>query len=292
MSERDDTSGRLDEFEAHRALLFGIAYRMLGVVADAEDVLQDARLRWLAVERESVRDVRAYLVTMVSRLSLDLLGSARARREVYVGPWLPEPIATTAPATDADSLSMAFLLLLEKLSPTERAAFLLTEVFDYSHRETAAVLETSEENARQIAARARRAVKGDRSRPVEPEAHDRLLMAFAMACGQGDVGALERLLADDATAHTDSGGKVRAARKVVSGRDHVARFVIGVSKKAAADAVYEVVPINGSAAIRITLGGVVHTVLTLDVDGDRIARVFVVTNPDKLGHATRDPFVS
>jgi RNA polymerase sigma-70 factor (ECF subfamily) len=181
----------LARFEAHRPRLFGIAYRMLGSAADADDVLQEARVRWLAADRAAVRDPRGFLVTMVSRLALDQLGSARARRETYVGPWLPEPIAT-APTADVHDLSLAFLRLLERLSPAERAAFLLAEVFDYSHAEVAAILGKSEAACRQLAARARAAVRDGRPRPVDAAAHARVLATFAATCASGDVAALGR----------------------------------------------------------------------------------------------------
>lgn len=178
--EAEPVPAPLAVFEEHRGLLHGIAYRMLGSAADAEDVLQEARLRWLAVAHAEVASPRALLVTIVSRLCLDQLGSARVRRETYVGEWLPEPVAT-GPDADPDTLSMAFMVLLERLAPAERAAFLLAEVFDYSHAEVAAILGKSEEACRQLAARARRHVKEARPRPVDREAHARTLGAFMAA---------------------------------------------------------------------------------------------------------------
>ncbi|MBK7078453.1 MAG: RNA polymerase sigma factor SigJ [Myxococcales bacterium] len=271
----------LARFEAHRPRLFGIAYRMLGSAADADDVLQEARVRWLAADRAAVRDARGFLVTMVSRLALDQLGSARARREAYVGPWLPEPIAT-APSADLHDLSLAFLRLLERLSPAERAAFLLAEVFDYSHAEVAAILGKSEEACRQLAARARRAVRDGRPRPVDAAAHARVLAAFAATCASGDVAALERLLAADAACVSDGGGRARAARNVVTGANAVARLLIGLARKGAAATTVELGVVNGEPALVVRDAAGLHSVATLDVIDGQIATVCIVRNPDKL----------
>jgi RNA polymerase sigma-70 factor (ECF subfamily) len=275
-------------FEAHRGLLHGIAYRMLGSVADTEDILQEARIRWLAAPHADVDSPRAYLVTIVSRLCLDALGSARARRETYVGEWLPEPIATT-PDSDPgtrESVSMAFLVLLERLSPSERAAFLLADVFDYSFAEVAATLGKTEDACRQLAARGRRHIKDARPRTVDRDAHARVLAAFVNACGSGDVAALERLLAADVVAHTDSGGRARAARNAVLGSDRVARLYVGLTRKGAvADATLELHTLNGLPAIVLREDGVITTVLSVDIGGDgRIQAIFNVRNPDKLSH--------
>ncbi|HVK77778.1 MAG TPA: RNA polymerase sigma-70 factor [Kofleriaceae bacterium] len=275
----------LEGFEAHRALLFGIAYRMLGSAADADDILQEARLRWLAAPWADVHDVRAYLVTIVSRLCLDHLGSARVRREQYVGPWLPEPIAT-APDADPESLSMAFLLLLERLSPAERAAFLLSEVFDYTHAEVAATLGKSEEACRQLAARARRHVREGRARSVDRAEHARVLGAFVVACASGDLAALERLLADDVVVRSDGGGRARAARRPVVGRHRVVRLLVGLTRKGGAHARVEPCEVNGLPAVRVREDGVVTSVISLDLQEGRIAAVFIVRNPDKLARVS------
>ena len=275
----------LAAFEAHRALLFGIAYRMLGSAADAEDLLQEARLRWLkGGTSEGVGSVRAFLVTVVSRLCLDQLDSARARRETYVGPWLPEPIATTS-ESDPEHLSMAFLLLLERLTPQERAAFLLSEVFDYRHAEVAEVLGKSEEACRQLAARARRAVHGERRQQVDRAEHERVLSAFVGAIATGDLSSLVGLLAADAVAHSDGGGRVRAARKVVLGADRVGRMLIGLAGKGAAQAIPEWCELNGLPAIRLREAGAIVSVLAVEVEGGVVRTVFLVNNPDKLHHA-------
>jgi len=222
-------------------------------------------------------------VTIVSRLCLDTLGSARARRESYVGEWLPEPIAT-GPDADPESVSIAFLLLLERLSPSERAAFLLAEVFDYSYAEVAATLGKSEDACRQLAARARHHIKEARPRPVDRDAHARVLGAFVNACATGDLLGLERMLAADVVAHTDSGGRARAARNPVAGAERVARLLIGLARKGAAGATLELRSLNGLPAILLREHGAITTALMLDVDEGVIRSVFAVRNPDKLSH--------
>ncbi len=279
--EAEPVPAPLAVFEEHRGLLHGIAYRMLGSAADAEDVLQEARLRWLAVAHAEVASPRALLVTIVSRLCLDQLGSARVRRETYVGEWLPEPVAT-GPDADPDTLSMAFMVLLERLAPAERAAFLLAEVFDYSHAEVAAILGKSEEACRQLAARARRHVKEARPRPVDREAHARTLGAFMAACASGDLRALERMLAADVVARADSGGHARAARRPVHGAERVARLLVGLARKGGAAAVPELRELNGLPALVLREGGAVTTAILLDVDDGQIRAVYFVRNPDKL----------
>ena len=267
-------------FAALRPRLFGIAYRMLGSAAEAEDVLQDAWVRWSAAARGPIDDPTGFLVTMVARQALDVLGSARVRRSAYVGPWLPEPIAT-APTTDPHALSLAFLLLLERLTPAERAAYLLVEVFDYSHAEVAAMLGKTEVGCRQLAARARKAVRTGRPRPIEPEAHQRLLVGFVTACAGGDVTGLARMLADDVRCLTDGGGRVTAARRVVTGADRVARMMIGLARKQAG-AAPRLAWLNGEPALVLATAARIETVVTVAVVDGRIATVCVVRNPDKL----------
>lgn len=269
-------------FEVHRARLFGLAYRMLGSASDADDVLQEARVRWLAVDHDAVANAEAYLVTIVSRLALDQLGSARARREVYVGPWLPEPIAT-APGVDAHDLSLAFLHVLERLTPAERAAFLLAEVFDYSHAEVARVLGKSEAACRQLAARARAHVREGRPRVVDAGEHARMLGAFVAACTSGELSALERLLTDDVAVVSDGGGKVSAARNVVAGAPRAARLLLGLARKGGAGLVPSPATLNGLPALVLRdRAGAVDSVLALDLVDGRIATVYLVRNPDKL----------
>ena len=274
------------QFEAHRPLLFGIAYRMLGDRAAAEDVVQEAFLR--ARDCPNVESPRAWLATVVTRLCLDQLKSARTRRESYVGPWLPEPLPTEGAADDPlmnrDSISMAFLVLLETLSPLERAVFLLHEVFDYSHAEVAEIVGKVEAAVRQILHRAKTHVVARRPRFAGTrEQHQRLLSAFVQACSVGDVEGLKLLLADDVVTLSDGGGKVHAATRPVSGVDAVARMMVGLTRKGAPGAIPELRTINGDLAIVLRLGDLVDTVLTIATDGERITEIEIVRNPDKLG---------
>jgi RNA polymerase sigma-70 factor (ECF subfamily) len=269
-------------------------------LADAEDVLQEARLRWNAARAgdaaatdetaeagppPDIRNPRAYLVTIVSRLCLDQLKSARARREVYVGPWLPEPLVTTEPV-DPSTISSAFLLLLERLAPAERAAFLLREVFEYEYDEIARILGKSEDACRQLASRARRHVQDARPRPpASREEHTRVLAAFALACQTGDLAALERLLAADVTAHSDGGGRVNAARNVLHGPDHVARFILGV-RRFYTQSHFEIRPLelNGLPALAIFAEGRIYSTVAIEVVDGLVQSVHAVLNPEKLTH--------
>jgi len=276
---------RLEAFQALRPLLFAIAYRMLGVAAEADDVLQDAWLRWQATTAPIESD-KAWLSTVVTRLCLDRLKSARATREEYVGPWLPEPVATDA-RVDPDSISMAFLVLLERLTPVERAAYLLHEVFDYSHAEVAAILGKEIPACRQIFHRAQARVHEGRPRfsPTRAE-HERLLQVFADALMSGQLDALEHALASDATLWADSGGKVRgAARQPIHGATHIAAFFAGLLRKfpPGPGQTFEVIDINGWPALVGRLHGAANLVLSIDTDGERIIAIRNVVNPDKLG---------
>jgi RNA polymerase sigma-70 factor (ECF subfamily) len=276
------------DFEAHRPVLFGIAYRMLGDRAAAEDVVQDAFLRARDAAPESPR---AWLSTVVTRLCLDQLKSARAQRESYVGPWLPEPLPTPTiddkgdPLLQRETLSMAFLVLMETLSPVERAVFLLHDVFDYSHAEVAEIVDREEAAVRQILHRAKRHVVARRPRfSGTREQHQRLLGAFVQACTLGDVEGLKGLLADDVVVLSDGGGKVLAALKPVQGADHVARMLIGIMKKGASPtATYEMRVLNGDVAIVGHDRGRVDSVVTIATDGERITEIEILRNPDKLG---------
>ena len=279
-----------DPLARHRSKLLGLAYRMLGSRADAEDVLQDAYLRFASAR--DVRNEEAFLVTTVTRLCLDRLKSARARREIYVGPWLPEPVLdaeafSPQTATElADDLSFALLLALERLSPTERAAFLLHDVFDAPYSEVAAALGKSEIACRQLASRARKTVHDTRpAAPASPEAHARLLAAFGQAVGSGDLEKLTALLREDAIALSDGGGVKSAALNPIVGADKVARFFIGLARKAAAggeSVAFEAREINGAIGLLVFLGGALDQALSIAVDGKKIAAVFVVRNPQKL----------
>jgi len=280
-------------FETERPHLFAVAYRMLGSVAEAEDVVQEAFVRW-DESHEDAESPRAYLTTIVVRLCLDQLKSARSRREKYVGPWLPEPIAGAddvaarpdARAELAESLSIAFLALLERLSPLERAAFLLREVFDRPFEEVASTLGTSEAACRQLVSRARAHVDEGRPRFSASDAKKQeLLHAFMGACSTGDPAILSQLLAEDVVLRSDGGGKVTAALKPIYGPDRVARFIFGVMKKGVGGNP-ELAQINGETAFVLRdAHGHAMSVLTLAIANDRIQDVFIVVNPDKLAHA-------
>ena len=281
------------ELEAVRRQGFGVAYRMLGSVGDAEDVAQEAVLRYTRAD-EPIREPGAWITTAATRLSIDVLRSARARRETYVGPWLPEPlIETTAdgPASQvemAESLSQAFLVMLERLTPVERAAFLLREVFGYEYAEIAEVVVRSEENARQLVARAKKHLGGSAPRFDPDEAlRAELLDRFLAAAEDGDVEGLERLLAEDAALYSDGGGKVTAARKPLFGAARIAQVVATVTRKQQRRGpfVAERVTVNGQPGRILRAGdGRIWDVLTIDVVDGRIQTVRVVRNPDKLTH--------
>ncbi|MFN8634505.1 MAG: RNA polymerase sigma-70 factor [Chloroflexota bacterium] len=278
-------------FAEQRPKLFGVAYRMLGSVADAEDMVQETYLRWQEVvgANTAIDSPSAYLTTMVSRRCLDELRSARRRREEYVGEWLPEPLLTDdrldpAVATEvADSLSTAFLVVLEALSPGERAAFLLHDVFGYEYPELARILERGEPACRQLVARARRRVAERRPRfDVTPAEHDRLLSEFMHASYAGDLDGLVSLLADDAILRADGGGIRTAARNPIVGADHVARWVLGVAQKAPAGMGYEVGAVNGLPGVLMRVDGELYGTISLDVRDGRIQGIYVQVNPRKL----------
>ena len=286
-----DGSAALAAFEAHRALLFSIAYRMLGSVADAEDVLQEAFLRWRrASASEEIRSPRAFLVTIVSRLCINELGSARSRREEYVGEWLPEPLPT-APGPSAskalevdESVSMALLLLLEKLTPAERAVFVLHEVFDYTHAEIADTLGVTESNSRQLLRRAQQHVRLERPRfRAETAAHAELLRRFARAAGSGDMDALISLLSADVVMHTDGGGRASALRLPIYGPEKVALAgVHGQRRLLALGVEQRFEEINGRPGIVSYREGRPFSVFTIEAKDDRIEAIYIVTNPEKL----------
>ncbi len=274
-----------DDFEPHRSFLAGLAYRMLGSVAEADDIVQDAFLRWRDVDRVQVAEPRAYLARIVSRLCLDRMKSAQVRREAYVGTWLPEPVMAEPAQTLADDLSVALLLALERLSPLERAAFLLHDVFDMDYSGLAATLDSTEAACRQLAARAREHVRQDRARYAPTDESARAIAdAFAVAAGTGDMAALTRLLAEDAVLYTDGGGKRRAALNPIFGRAKVVRFYEGVLKKGAATD-FRVRP----AMLNGLPGFVMHgpegpETVALEVVDGRIVAIYQVRNPDKVRH--------
>ena len=272
-------------FEAERPHLLAVAYRMLGTWGDAEDVVQDSFLRFREAELAAIASPRGFLTTIVIRLCLDALKSARARREKYDGLWLPEPVRTNETTIDRDSIAMAFLVVLEALSPEERAVYVLHEVFDYSHPEIAAMLHKSEDACRQMLRRAHPRVAARQPRyALSEEERNRLVGRFMAACATGNVEDVRAMLTDDATARTDGGGKAAAARRVIEGVENVARFVTGLAKKGGSGATFEVGEINGAPGLIVRRGGVNETVLVFELAGDgRIARIEIVRNPDKLG---------
>jgi RNA polymerase sigma-70 factor (ECF subfamily) len=279
-----------DPLAPHRGRLLGLAYRMLGSRSDAEDVVQDAYLRFAGAS--VVHNPEAFLVTIVTRLCLDRLKSAKAQREIYVGPWLPEPVfdaeglAADAATELADDLSFALLLALDRLSPLERAAFLLHDVFDMPFSEVARMLDRTEAACRQLATRARRAVQDARPAPTAtPDNHARLLSAFSQAVASGDVSRLAGLLREDAVAVTDGGGRKTAALNPIMGATKIARFFIGLADKTAGgDIRIEPTMINGTVGALLYMDGEVDHSLSMAIDGDRIAAIYIVRNPDKLRH--------
>jgi RNA polymerase sigma-70 factor, ECF subfamily len=275
-----------DDFETHRQFLIGVAYRMLGSLAEAEDIVQDAFLRWTASDRDTVEHPRAFLAQIVSRLCLDRMKSAAVRREQYVGMWLPEPVIAPATAPFADDLSFALLLTLERLSPLERAAFLLHDVFDMDYSAIAETLGRSEAACRQLAARARDHVREERPRfTATDETRTKLADAFQSAMVSGDLESFARMLADDAVFYSDGGGKRAAALNPLYGKDKILRFFAGIAKKEApltADQM-ERVQINGLPGFVVRTAKGVET-LAFDVTGDQIVAIYAIRNPDKLKH--------
>ncbi len=276
----------LAQFEAQRPRLFAIAYRMLGTAADAEDALQDCFMRWRAAR--DVQSPQAFLTTVVTRLCLDRLKSAQAQRETYFGTWLPEPILTQpdeAPerAEMHESITLAFMTVLERLNPVERAVFLLREVFDYDYAEIAQFVGKSDAACRQTFSRAQKYVRANRPRlPPNDAAHARILNAFVTALANGDVEMLTGLLHDSVVAYGDGGGKAFAAKIPVRGIAQVARFLLGLRRTAPAGMLPSIAHINGQAALVFWLNGSVYSVLTLENDGEHIYGVRSVVNPDKL----------
>jgi RNA polymerase sigma-70 factor (ECF subfamily) len=277
---------RQTQFQELRPLLFALAYRMLGTRADAEDVVQDAYLRWQSAGVQEVRSPKSYLTTVVARLALDGLKAAHRQRETYVGPWLPEPLVEpmgTEAVEMAESLSLAFLHLLESLSPAERVAFLLREVFDAGYDEVAAALETSQANSRQIVARARQHIRDRRPRfTVDRDRQMAVLREFLAACATGDPSQLTAMLTEEAVLYSDGGGKVSAALNPIFGADRVVRFLIGISGKLPAVTV-QFAEVNGGIGAVLLDAGKPFIVMALDLTPEgRIGSLYFVSNPDKL----------
>lgn len=279
---RDDG---LSAFINVRPRLFGIAYRMLGSAVEAEDVVQDAWMRWQSTDRSVVLNADAFLVTTTTRLAINVAESARTRHETYVGPWLPEPVDTEADpglgAERSEALEFAVLLLLEKLTPTERAAYILREAFDYPHREIADMLHLTEANTRQLVTRARKHIADGRRASVSNAERRRLLNAFVAAAQNGDIPALEAIFASDIMSRSDGGGMVRAARNPVVGRERVAKFVAGVAWFWTGVKLDEV-EANGQPGILISRDGTTIVLVTIDASPDGINQIMWMMRPSKL----------
>lgn len=283
---------RLCAFEEHRGLLTGVAYRMLGAVADAEDMVQETWLRWRQADVAAVKTPRSWLLTVVSRLCLDRLKSARVQRETYYGTWLPEPLVPTVASTGDhtaqvdESVSIALLLVLEKLSPEERAGFLLHDVFGHTFEEIAEILEKPAVNCRKLVSRARERVRAAKPRfTATRREHEELLNRFLAACRDGEMAPLIEILEESVELYTDGGGKVSAVPQVLAGREVIAKFFISISRQGGpARGFYETVPadFNGGPGLLIRSEGQVITALALEVVAGKITKIFAHRNPDKL----------
>jgi RNA polymerase sigma-70 factor (ECF subfamily) len=284
-----------EEFERYRALLFSIAYRMTGSASEAEDLVQETYLRYQASAGQEIVSLKAYLTTVITRLALDYLKSARVTREQYIGAWLPEPILTSeeggfplAGLEQQEALSLAFLRLLEALSPPERAVFLLHEVFDYPFGEIGHMLEKSPANCRQIFHRARQALETKRARfEAEPQRQRQLLFSFLSASQAGDMDVLISLLAKDVVSWSDGGGKVQANLKPIHGQPTVARFWsfwLGVASQNQPSITFTTAEINGSPAILCWEAGNLGVVISLALSAEGIAEIYAVLNPEKLAY--------
>jgi RNA polymerase sigma-70 factor (ECF subfamily) len=283
-------------FEASRRLLEGIAYRMLGTLADAQDVVQETHMRWLTVDVSEIRDSRAWLVTVCTRLATNALKSARLRRETYVGTWLPEPVVLDTSA-DAqlvldESVSLAFLVVLDALSPLERAAFLLHDVFDYDFRQIGEILGRSEEACRKLASRARVTVRENRPRTAStPEVQHAVVSSFVHALREGDVQGIERLLARDARLYADGGGKARATR-ALEGAGPIAalfRHVHTLFGRTGVRFEVETRSLSGLPGVITREDGVLATAMSFEIEDGRIRAIYAQRNPDKLAQLARVP---
>ena len=286
-------------FEKHRGLLEGVAYRMCGLLADAQDVVQETYLRWRSEDSSKIREPRAWLVTVCSRLAMDHLKSARHRRETYVGTWLPEPFLderTADPAQQArldDTVSVALMVALEKLTPAERATFLLHDVFGYGFEEVARMLDKSEPSCRKLASRARIAVREGKPRfESTPEEHRRLLETFFEAAHSGEIASLKSLLAESVELHSDSGGKVKTAPLGLSGPEDVAKFFVAIwrDRKSEQNRIHTVSRwFNGRPGVLILLDEQLVAALSLVIEAGKISRIFALRNPEKLRAFREDP---
>ncbi|MDQ3281789.1 MAG: RNA polymerase sigma-70 factor [Acidobacteriota bacterium] len=283
-----------EEFEAYRGLLFSIAYRMTGSAADAEDLVQDAYVRFASADTEVVRDVKAFLVTILTRLALDKLKSAQKQREEYIGPWLPEPVLTGvdgdpyARATRDEQIQLALLRTLERLTPQERAVLLLYEVLEHDHNEIAELLEITPAASRQLLHRAKERVSAEKRRftPAREE-QQRLIERFLSALSVGDVDGLRNVLAADVVAIADGGGRSVAAKHPVAGFDMVARLFMGLRAKYSEGVTFSIEEINGTLGLAARRGDELATLLAIQFDGDRIVELLSIVNPAKLEFASR-----
>jgi RNA polymerase sigma-70 factor (ECF subfamily) len=285
--DQDDL--RLNDFERHRRVLFALAYRMLGSVMDADDIVQEAFLRWQQAPADQVQAPKGYLQRIVTRLCIDHLRSARVRREMYVGPWLPEPLIQSGDADPAaaadltDSLSLGFLRLLERLTAIERAVFLLHDVFGYTYEEIAPVVGKSAVHCRQLGRRAREWLVAERPRfPATPAQVEQVTRQFIRACSEGDMQGLLALFAADITLWPDGGGKPGAMRNPIVGADRVRRFLLGVRRKAPFPSVLRPMHVNGQLGILWLIGGRLLCTIALELDRGAIRAIYWVFNPDKL----------
>lgn len=281
-------------FEQYRRRLFAVAYRMTGTKADAEDIVQEAYLRWHRAETDEIRSPEAWLVSVVTRLSIDRLRRATVEREAYTGPWLPEPLfGSPSPSPDqhlefAEDLSMAFMVLLEQLAPIERAAFLLHDVFDCAYPEIARILGKSESACRQVVHRARERVRRDRPRfRVDQDDHQRLIEKFMEATNASDEATLLSLFAEEATLTSDGGGVVYAARKIVHGRTLITRIFITVKRRYGGRFTQAILPINGEPGLVTFIDGVPFSATSFETDGRLILTLYTILNPEKLKGLSR-----
>jgi RNA polymerase sigma-70 factor (ECF subfamily) len=281
--------GTAEIFSEHRSLLFGIAYRMLGRIAEAEDMVQETWLRWRRQALPEIRSPKSWLVAATTRLCIDHLRSARHQREQYYGVWLPEPLVEQA-APDhsealAESLTMAFMLLLEKLSPIERAVFLLRNVFDYEYSEIAGIVNKSETNCRQIASRARTRLAGSSSPAMPPSSQaERIVQHFLTAQKTGSLDDLLALLTEDATLYGDGGGRVPSIGRPLYGADPISRFFLGIRRLTPADLELRITRLNHAIGVLALVDRQVIQAMSFEFDGDRIRAIYIVRNPEKLKH--------
>lgn len=284
-----DENKKVEIFAKHRARLFGIAYRMLGTREEAEDIVQEAYLRWHKAETDKIETPEAWFVTITTRLSIDRLRKAARERETYIGPWLPEPLAVSdmpSPAEElefASNLSLAFMFLLERLSPVERAAFLLHDIFDCAYADVARIVGKTETASRQLIHRARERVRTDKQRfQADEQARKDLIEKFIRASTVGDEQTLFSLFTDDIEMISDGGGKVMAARKIIYGRDKLSRVFATLGSKYGAYADERFFPVNGELGTISFLGGRIFALTTFDVENGKVSKIYRVMNPDKL----------